>query len=185
MGVAEQRDVWLKGNLRPVAGLALIAAVTAAAAAAGFAAAGLGWAVWLVGGIAAATLAAAAAVARAAAAPRLARIGDRLEVRLAPGRVERVPLEVVECVFRGSEVLPEPAGDDAAPRLRVGTLVIRFAERAAEWRSRPAFRPWGTWDDGCAVIDGRWCEPLSRETVQRIASALLDAKRKAAAGLAP
>jgi hypothetical protein len=184
MGVAERREVWLRGNLRPVAGLAVIAAAAAAAAAAGFAAAGLGWAVWLVGAIASVTLAAAAAVARAAAAPRLARIGDRLEVRLAPGRVEQVPLEVVECVFRGSEVLPESRDADASPRLRVGTLVIRFAERATEWRSRPAFRPWGTWEDGCAVIDGRWCEPLSRETVQQIAAALLDAKREAGAGLA-
>jgi hypothetical protein len=177
MEAAERREVWLRGNVRPVAGLAAITAVVAAAAAAGFSAAGIGWAAWLVGGGAAAVLVAAAVVARAAAAPRLARDGDRLELRLAPGRVERVPLEVVECVFRGSELLPEPGNDEASPRLRVNTLVVRFAERATEWKTRPVFRPWGTWDDGHAVIDGRWCEPLSRETVQRIAADLLEARR--------
>jgi len=181
MEAAQRREVWLRGNIRPVAGLAVITAVAGAGAAAGAAAAGLGWAVWLVGGSVAAILAAAAAVAQAAAAPRLARDGDRLEVRLAPGRVERVPLEVVECVFRGSELLPEHAPDEASPRFRVGTLVIRFAERASAWKSRPAFRPWGTWDNGHAVIDGRWCEPLSRETVQRIAADLLAAKRAVSA----
>jgi hypothetical protein len=30
------------------------------------------------------------------------------------------------------------------------------------------------------VIDGRWCEPLSREIVQRIAADLLAAKREVA-----
>jgi hypothetical protein len=180
MEASERRKVWLRGNVRPVAGLAVITIIAAAASALGLAAAGLVPAAWLVAGVAAAVLAGAAVVTRAAAAPRLERDGDRLAIRLAPGRVERVPLEVVECVFRGSELLPEPGGDEASPRLRVGTLVVRFAERASEWKARPAFRPWGTWDDGHAVIDGRWCEPLSRETVQRIAADLLAAKREAA-----
>jgi hypothetical protein len=177
MEAAGRREVWLRGNVRPVAVLAAITAVAAAAAVAALATAGLGWAAWLVGGAAVATLVAAALVAREAAAPRLARDGDRMMVRLAPGRVERVPLEVVECVFRGSERLPEQEGDEATRGRRIGTLVVRFAERATEWKVRPAFRPWGTWDDGHVVIDGRWCEPLSRETVERIAAALLEAKR--------
>lgn len=181
---AGRHEVWLRGNVRPVAGLAAIVLVAAAAAAAGLAAAGLRGAVWAVALAAAGTLAAAALVARAAAAPRLARVGDRLEVRLAPGRTERVPMEVVECVFRGSEPLPEGRGAEAAARFRVGTLVVRFAERATEWKSRPAFRPWGTWDDGHVVIDGRWCEPLSREKVQAIAAALLEAKRDASGAAA-
>jgi hypothetical protein len=177
MEAAGRREVWLRGNVRPVAVLAAATGVAAAAAVAGFAAAGLGWAAWIVGAVAGAALAAGALVAREAAAPRLARDGDRMMVRLALGRVERVPLEMVECVFRGSERLPEHEGDEATSGRRIGTLVVRFAERAAEWKERPAFRPWGTWDDGHAVIDGRWCEPLSRETVERIAAALLEAKR--------
>jgi hypothetical protein len=177
MEAAGRREVWLRGNVRPVAVLAAITAVAAAAVVAGFAAAGLDWTAWLVGFGAAATLVAAALVAREAAAPRLARDGDQMMVRLAPGRVERVPLEVVECVFRGSERLAEQEGDEAIRGRRIGTLVVRFAERATEWKVRPAFRPWGTWDDGHVVIDGRWCEPLSRETVERIAAALLEAKR--------
>lgn len=180
MEAAARREVWLRGNVRPVAGLAVITIIVAAAAIAGLVAAGLGWAAWFVGGSAAAAVAAAALVARAAASPRLARAADRLEIRLAPGRVEAVPLEVVECVFRGSELLPESGAEDVSSRLRVGTLVVRFAERATEWQTRPAFGPWGTWNDGHAVIDGRWCEPLSRETVQRIAAQLLEAKRAVA-----
>lgn len=185
MEAAERREVWLRGNVRPVAGLALITIVVATASGLGFAAAGLVPTAWLVAVIAVAVLAGSAVVARAAAAPRLERDGDRLAIRLAPGRVERVPLEVVECVFRGSEILPDPRRTGTAARLRVGTVVVRFAERASEWRTRPAFGPWGTWEDGHAVIDGRWCEPLSRETVQRIASALIEAKRETVAGPAP
>lgn len=180
MNEALRRDVWLRGNVRPAAGLAVAVTLIGAVAVAGCVATGLGRTAWLVGGVAAIGVAAALLVARAAAAPRLTRVGDELEIRLAPGRTERVPLTVVECLFRGSEPLPDSGGDEAAARFRVGTLVVRFAERATEWQQRPTFRPWGVWDDGHAVIDGRWCEPLSRETVQRIATDLLDAKRAAA-----
>lgn len=180
MNAALRREVWLRGNVRPALGLAAIVAVAAGVALTGCAAAGFGVAAWLVGAVAVVAVAAAALLARAAAMPRLSRIGDHLEIRLAPGPVERVPLAVVECLFRGSEPLPDPGDDEAGARFRVGTLVVRFAERATEWTQRPTFRPWGTWNDGHAVIDGRWCEPLSRETVERIAADLLAAKRAAA-----
>ena len=176
----QRRDVWLRGNMRPVVGFSAVATAVAALAVMLLAVFGQAWGAWLVVGVAAGVLLSLIVIDRASARPRLARCGDRLEVRLAPGRVEMVPLDMVECLFRGSEVLGEQA-DDAAPLLRVGTLVIRFAERAGQWSARPAFRPWGTWQDGYAVIDGRWCEPLSLETVQRIAGALLEAKREVAA----
>ena len=180
---SEQREVWLRANVRPVAGLAIVVGLVAGAAALIASLTGAApWLVWAVatgGGGAVATL---AALGRVAARPRLARAGDALEVRLAPAVVERVPLAVVECIFRGTE--PLAGGGDEQPRFRVGTLVVRFAERAAEWRSRPTFRPWGSWTDGHAVIDGRWCEPLSREKVQAIAAALLEAKRDASGAAA-
>jgi hypothetical protein len=174
----EQREVWLRGNTRPVAGLATVIGIVAAAILPPVIAAGSPrWLVWAILGGAGAASAGLVAIGRAAARPRLIRAGEHLEIRLSPTAVERVPLDVVECVFRGTEPLSEGSGD-APPRFRVGTLVVRFAERAAAWRKRPTFGPWGTWDDGHAVIDGRWCEPLSRPTVERIAAALVEAKRQ-------
>ena len=111
----------------------------------------------------------------AAAQPRLAQRGDRLVARLAPFSVQEVPLEVVECVFHGSQPLDAPAG---LPPLRVGTIVVRLAERATDWRQRPTFSPWGTWTDGHIVCDGRWCEPLSVERARAISASLLEAKRE-------
>lgn len=174
-------EVWLRGNVRPVAGAAAAVGLAAAGGVGACVAAGAApWLAWTIGGSAALAAALLAAVAWIAAAPRLTRAGDSLEIRLAPATVERVPLAEVECVFRGTEPLADGPGDQ--PRFRVGTLVVRFAERATAWRSRPTFRPWGSWSDGHAVIDGRWCEPLTRDTVARIAAALLDAKRQACRG---
>jgi hypothetical protein len=185
---SDRREVWLRGNVRPALGLGVAAALLLAAILAGLVLAGT--AAWFVAGVAlvaVVALAAVTAVGLAAAGPRLARRGDALEIQLAPGRVERVPLDVVECIFRGTE--PVAAGEaesadgpEPEPRYRVGTLVVRFAERSGQWRERETFRPWGSWTDGHAVIDGRWCEPLSRETVERVAANLLIAKREVAGG---
>lgn len=184
-------EVWVRGNVRPVLAGGVVA-VGGAALAAGVAVASgappaVAWSLVAVAGIAALL---AAALARAAAGLRVGRRGDALIVRLSPARIETVPLAVVECVFPGSRPLdgtvPEHAEDDAVtagppPTRRVGTLVIRFAERAAEWRERPTFAPWGTWHDGHAIVDGRWCEPLSAVVARRIGDRLLEAKRQASA----
>ena len=182
-------DVWLAGNVRPAVGLALVAAAAGlAAVAAQVAAAGV-WLVWPLVGLAVGLGIAAAVLAVAAARPRLACGADALLVRLSPWRAEAVPLDVVECVFHGSQPLTGaalehshdvgPPGGTPPPR-RVGTLVIRLAERAVGWRSRATFPPWGIWDDGHIIIDGRWCEPLSQELARSIGERLVVAKRAAA-----
>jgi hypothetical protein len=180
----QHNEVWLRGNLRPVALLAIVAATLAAVA--------VGMVAWLplpnwavavgitAGGILAATV---AGLAWAAARPRLVREGATLAVRLAPLRVEHVPLEVVECVFRGTE--PIASSGEETPRFRVGTLILRLAERATEWRERETFRPWGSWDDGHIVIDGRWCEPISPESARGIATRLAELKRDKSSGCPP
>jgi len=175
-------EIWLRGNVRPALAAAALAAFGAVGVTIAMIAAGRpAWLVWpAVAAVPVVGL--LAAVGGTAARPRLARRGESLEIRLSPGRVERVPLQVVECVFRGTEPLDEWRPE---PRCRVDTLVVRFAERAAEWRFREAFRPWGSWVDGHAVIDGRWCEPLSQPTVERIAAALVAAKRETAAKQVP
>lgn len=171
----ERREVWLRANLRPVAavaalgaGLALVAIVAALVLPLPL------WASAVLAALAASDALVVVTLAWGAAQPRLMLEGDAVAVRLAPLTVERVPLGVVECIFRGTEPIN---ANDGPPRFRVGTLVLRLAERATEWRQRPSFRPWGTWDDGHIVIDGRWCEPLSPESARQIAARLADAKR--------
>lgn len=181
--------MWLRGNVRPVLGLGLFCGGLLAIAVGAAVMAGARPA--LVRGLAAMlgiVVVGGAGLAVAAAGLRLGRRGDALLVRLSPWRTEAVPLAVVECVFPGSQPLTGPvlehvheatdAGTGPAPTRRVGTLVIRFAERAREWRDRPTFAGWGTWHDGHAIIDGRWCEPLSAAAAQRIGQRLLEAKRE-------
>ena len=134
-------------------------------------------------GVAGAGAAIVGSLAREAARPRLVREGDELLVRLAPATVERVPLTMVECFFQGSHVLPSsgrPAADETSA-FRVNTLVMRLAERATGHARRQTLAPWGTWDEGAVVFDGRWCEPLSAELARSLSRRLLDAHRAAAA----
>lgn len=189
---ADADEVWLRGNVRPVLALGGLAVVGAAASAVTAVALGAGPAiVWSCVAVAVFAGLVAVALARAASGIRVGRRGHALVLRLSPRRVDVVPLAVVECVFPGSRPLAGtelggdavedgdgPAGAEP-PTRRVGTLVIRFAERAAEWRERPTFAAWGTWRDGHAIVDGRWCEPLSAEVARRIGARLLEAKREA------
>lgn len=172
-------EVWLRGNTRPVAlvaagglGLGLLAVGLA------WWAAGIGWA-RAVGVVAAILIAAPVLVLTVVASrPRLRRLRDVLEVRLSPVGVQRVPLEVVECVFPGSRPLPPRLGAAAGEPAdrRVTTVIIRLAERATGWRDRPTYAPWGSWEDGHIVIDGRWSEPLSPERTRLLATRLIEAR---------
>ena len=170
---------WLRGNLRPVAGVAAVVAGGDLAVVAALAVV-RPEAVWWWAAAAAVVVSAGvvATIVAAAAMPRLERVGDRLRVRLAPGRTDEVPLEMVECFFMGSQLIG-PGADDA-PRYRVGTLVMRIAERARSWQARPTLAAWGEWKDGAVVFDGRWCEPLSVDLARRLSGWLLEAKRQAA-----
>lgn len=179
-------EVWLRGNARPAVGLFAAALLVATLAVAGAVAARVApWVAWGIGGVALGGVAATAGLAWAASQPRLVRRGAGLDVRLSPLTIHRVPLEVVECVFPGSQLLPAAGADTEATR-RVSTLVLRLAERAHEWRSRPVAAAWGAWDDGSIVFDGRWCEPLSAGLAREISARLLEARREVAPpGIAP
>lgn len=179
--LAGDSEIWLQGNVRPAVGLCAAVAVSGSLVMAAVAALRPPAAVaWAAATICLAGVLVAGAVVWAARRPRLVHRGGVLEVRLSPLAVQRIPLEVVECVFPGSHLLGvgEP---DAADR-RVNTLVLRLAERAVEWRSRPVVPAWGSWDDGNVVFDGRWCEPLSPELARGISTRLLEAKRRHAVG---
>ena len=193
-GSAVAAEIWLHGNVRPAAGLLLAAVLLAAGIVAATVVVPLStWLRWPVAGAAVTGVVAATALAWSAARPRLMRSGSAVIVRLSPLATHRVPLDIVECVFPGSQPLAagshplggdEPAADGAADR-RVNTLVIRLAERALEWRSRPVASAWGAWSEGSIVFDGRWCEPLSPAVVRGISARLLEAKRQVANGPPP
>lgn len=174
---APQRgEVWLKGNVRPALGLVLLlTAAVAGGAVIVLLANPPVWVAWVTGGVGFLLAVGAAALTWAATQPRIERRGSLLRVRLSPHAAHDVPLEIVECVFLGSQ--PIGAADAEAQRLRVGTLVVRLAERAADWRERSTFKPWGSWQDGHVVVDGRWCEPLSLDVARGVSARLVEAKR--------
>lgn len=182
----ETSAIWLRGNLRPVAWLALVAAVVAGGLIVALALSASSLPSFLLVAVPFCGMAAGivGVLAYAAARPRLERVGGCLRVRLSPTTVEDVPLDAVECFFQGSNPINrsgEPTcGDHAA--FRVNTLVMRLAERAADFSKRATFTPWGTWDDGYVVFDGRWCEPLSADLARRLSRQLVDAKRTLANG---
>jgi len=187
------RDVWLRGNMRPA--IVVAAAFTLIC---GLLLASLWLAdtppsplmVWLVRGFCVLSAATMAMFLVAASRARLERVGDALRVRLALFRSHDVPLDVVECFFLGSHPLEQPGtARDDRPTHRVGTLVVRLAERAAEWHERPTMSEWGSWKEGAIVCDGRWCEPLSADLVRSLTQRLVEAKRtltpQPAAGAGP
>lgn len=177
------REVWLRGNLRVATVLGAVALLLDAVAMACVLVAVLHggpsapwWGAAAISGVAAG---AAFLLAWAAARPRLEREGTSLVVRVSPLVQETVPLDIVECFFPGSNAIDAEGaptgGEDAA--FRVGTLVIRLAERALDHRERETFRPWVTWDDGSIVLDGRWCEPLTPALARELGARLVAAKR--------
>ncbi|MBU6276409.1 MAG: hypothetical protein KGQ61_07225 [Planctomycetes bacterium] len=187
--------VWLRANPRPV--WLIAAAQWGGLAIAWLLVAGLvGWppfGPWSGAAVGAAALAAVLAtavgiIARAALLPRVERRGERLRVRVAPGRTADLPIAALECFFLGSDALAgEPSVSPATHR--VGTLVIRCAERdaaacAALVEGAPVggdgargTTAWGRWQDGAVVLDGRWCEPLSVDLARRLSGLLVEARR--------
>jgi hypothetical protein len=174
-------EVWLRGNVRPVVAAGAVVAVIIAGGVAATTLVGVGRpfrpVVLAASAVAASTV---GLLAAAAARPRLLLAGDALLVRLSPTRVERVPLDVAECFFPGSSPLTRGGAQTCEHHaaFRVNTLVLRLAERADDYRARPTFVPWGTWEDSYVVFDGRWCEPLSPELARRLGRRLVDAKRE-------
>lgn len=186
----EPHEVWLRGNVRIALILGAVAALLDGTAFVAVLMAIMGggspvaW--WGVVAIAATSASALMILAWAAARPRLVRHGDALLVQVSPLVQRKVPLDVIECFFPGSNPLDADGsptcGEQAA--FRVGTLVIRLAERALDYRAGDTFTPWATWEDSYLVLDGRWCEPLSPALVKDLGGRLVAAKRASRAGAA-
>lgn len=190
-----RREVWLRGNPRPLVAVAAVvigcvAAISLVAEACGERR--LSVAAVTIGVV---VLAPVAALAFAASLPRIERRGGVLRLRVSPMRCYDVPLDVVECFFHGSHVLGRPVEpctgeaeehehdqhehDEPARARRRGTIAVRLAERAGEWQERPTFRPWAGWKRGSIVLDGLWFERLPMERFGELAGWLVAAKRSA------
>ena len=174
------RAVWLRANGRPgvvIASLAVAMALSLLLLTRPWSRS-VGVVTWLGG---AGVLVAGAGGVMLTSRPRLVLEKESVRVHLAPGRIDPVPLEFVECFFLGSRLEPPPPGDDSTGGARVRTLVMRIAERAVDHAARPTLPLWGAWSEGSVNFDGRWCEPLSVDLVRRLNRDLATAKRAARA----
>jgi hypothetical protein len=103
---------------------------------------------------------------------RLACDGNRLLVNLGSARPIAVPLEVVEGFLLGQGPAYLPGKEQA----EVANLVVRLAERAAEWERVEVNRQFGSWCGHYITIRGTWCEPLSVSLVNRLNVRLAEVK---------
>jgi hypothetical protein len=110
--------------------------------------------------------------------PRLAYFDGELEVYLTGRRPIRVPIEVVECFFKGQGPSLLPGFALGGRRLEAATLIVRLAERAVQWKHRDV-RPWlGLWCEGYITIRGTCCEPLHGDLVARLNRRLVEIHRQ-------
>ena len=103
---------------------------------------------------------------------RLACDGRRLLVNLGTARPVAVGLELVEgfLLGQGPAFLPGKQGAEVA------NVVVRLAERAAEWERVEVNRQLGSWCGHYITIRGTWCEPLSVDLVNRLNARLAEVK---------
>ncbi len=134
------------------------------------------WPGWVGLALAGAGLLAAASFLYAMRLPRLAREDDQLLVYLRSTVPERVPLEYVECFFwgQGPSLLHLPDGREAES----ANIIVRLAERAADWRDREVHPSLGEWRCGYITIRGAWCERITPELVKQLNERLVAAHRR-------
>jgi hypothetical protein len=134
------------------------------------------WAGWLGLILAGASLLAIATYAYAMRLPRLAFEDDHLLVYVRSTVPERVPIEVVECFFwgQGPSMIRLPNGNEAES----SNVIVRLAERAAEWRDRPTHPSLGEWRCGYITLRGAWCEPITADLVKHLNERLAAAHRR-------
>lgn len=120
-----------------------------------------------------------AALARLLRAPVLAYSEGYLLVALNRGRPERVPIEIVECFFRGQGETPVAGRPNGVPAAHI---VVRLAEAAETWHHREVEGKWGRWCGGYITIYGTWCEPITADLLRSLnarLTAVLRAQREA------
>jgi hypothetical protein len=181
------REVWLRTNRRALLlGLILPGAWLAAALFSLWLSVSSGQP-WLVSAVclllAAPPLWMLLGLAYALTRPRIAYAPGELLVFVEMHRPTRVPIEIVECFFlgQGASELPKLGGREP----ETANVVVRLAESATEWKHRDIKPAFGQWCEGYITIRGAWCEPISRELMQRLNRRLAEVQReRKAAGAA-
>lgn len=104
--------------------------------------------------------------------PRLAYQDRHLLIFLRTGPPFRVPIEFVECFWLGQapSMLPGKQNENT----EVAAVVIRIADKAAEWRHQDVKPQLGKWCEGYVTIRGTWCEPLNIDVVNRLNTRLAE-----------
>ena len=117
-----------------------------------------------------------AGLALAMTRPRLAYEDGGLLVYIDAYRPTRVPIEVVEVFFlgQGPSELPRLAGREPETQ----NVVVRLAEAAAEWKHREVRPAIGQWCEGYITLRGSWCEPITRDLMQRLNRRLAEVQRE-------
>jgi hypothetical protein len=173
-------EVWLRNNRRAlVVGMVLPAlwlAIGLAALSIGIA---TGQSPWIVAGAAVVSLPPLwllAGLALAVTRPRLAYEPGELLVYVDAYRPTRVPIDAVEVFFlgQGPSELPKLGGREPETQ----NVVVRLAESAAEWKRREVRPAIGQWCEGYITLRGSWCEPITREVMQRLNRRLAEVQRE-------
>ena len=173
-------EVWLHNNRRALAvgmivpGLWLLAALAALAISISL---NLPW--WvpaLAAALALPPLWLLAGLAYAMTLPRLAYERRHLLVYADAYRPTRIPVELVEVFFlgQGPSVLPKLGGREPETQ----NVVVRLAEGASDWKQRDVRPALGRWCEGYITLHGSWCEPISRELMQRLNHRLAEVQRE-------
>lgn len=116
------------------------------------------------------------ALAREMVRPRLSYANGRLRVHLGSGPPEEVPIEFVECFFRGqgSSLVKDHSGNEP----EVATVIVRIAERAVDYRHRDVKAALGHWCEGYITLRGTWCEPIDNDQLLALNRRLVAAQRE-------
>ena len=112
--------------------------------------------------------------------PRLAYADGCLIVYLRSDGPVRVPVDIVECFFLGQS--PSLLPGRKYERTETSSVVVRLAERAADWQRFDVKPALGKWCEGYITIRGTWCEPLNLVVVNKLNHRLAEVSRQLAGG---
>lgn len=179
MEMGAEREIWLRGNPRPMR-FAIGAAVFVEAAGCVIIALALvnhwGVPMFVLGGV----LSVVASLLMIGAVfqmnlPRLAREGNELLVFLGM-TPERVPLSAVECFFlgQGPSMLPDLNGRES----ETTNVIVRLAESAVDLKHKDVDAKYAHWCEGYITLRGAWCETITKDRMIALNRQLSEAHRE-------
>lgn len=177
-GDDHRRQCWVRGNSRPF-WLALPLPLAALGVGVWMVTRGSGWTALSGCFIAAGGAILVSGLWGAIRTPRIACDGERLLLYLRFGAPIGVPVELAEGFLRGQG--PTMAGPTAKEepdqQPQTANLVLRIAERAAEWQQVEVEPRLAQWCGGYVTIRGAHCEPITVELVRGLNQRLTERRR--------